>query len=763
MAPSLAAVLVATCAACYGSLLVVGAGDVPDAADLGWQVHSWNDIREWPQLLQKSVLAPGYNPAEQRLYVKIDPHYMPSLFCDSQLRDLPRGPTKKGCTVLSHDVPLPVVNNYSTTDDVLATIQQQLASRGSLNVSLALCFKSSPLGVCAASPSEEASDWLGLVDGLLNRAAALQARYPDGGFEVVLDGDATPGGSTAEALARKCLFSRWGQFPSTYVPGRDPDEALHSDAGPLASFTFLNPSASASELHTLIGQDFGRFGASGRPLTFWEPSDEPTIHDLASEYVNATAARMEGGFLFATNQDPVQQELYLASVGNGTGRAWHGQLLGAAPGTSPAGLQPHTALLRPSNRLFVCWQSNSTTSGPVWQYSVSTEQLDDPVVAGPLPQLSAAQTLPFDVAAIAAGENETVVLTSSNRTTVVVSVNDDTSKRGRMVFATSAPTTGLSTPATALATAVLAPVAAPSFFELGELLLSLWPGSVPSEHNGSKQLDGCRLQYDVTEIQSGESVGTGCALNVSDTSGSAAMEAIASISVALLSADSANATSGTGCPEESVAALFTTTDNATNIFAGGLCITLPPRSNSDPPPHVVAVAPMPALAKPATLIDVGVGSQIHTTGTAVQEIHGDGFCWNMEARNKAPVPRLCDVKPSSTTAVLTYNIAPSVDAWIAAVNGAGEADGHEVGQPRVDVFSSCHPHVLHGAFGLGHRPSAVFFQSPSTARAVSVVVHEAWQGPTSTKDPCLDCGAAIVHPAGSLILDAWSPGSNHIF
>ena len=194
----------------------------PSAADLGYQVHSWNDIREWPQLLRKTVLAKNRDAVAQRLFVKIDPHYMPTKFCDSQTRPIPRGKVKRGCLVLNHDTPITAVTNYSTVDDVLFVLEAHLNSSSqadsadltttsttiSMNVSLALCFKSAPFGVCDGLLTEAARDWLGLVDDLLARVTAVQERHPGSGLEIVLDGDGTPGGSTELARARTCLYDR---------------------------------------------------------------------------------------------------------------------------------------------------------------------------------------------------------------------------------------------------------------------------------------------------------------------------------------------------------------------------------------------------------------------------------------------------------------------------------------------------------------------------------------------------------------------------
>lgn len=49
-------------------------------------------------------------------------------------------------------------------------------------------------------------------------------------------------------------------------------------------------------------------------LQVWEPSDESVIQTMATTYLNSSAESMTFGVLLATNQDPVQQELYVSTT-----------------------------------------------------------------------------------------------------------------------------------------------------------------------------------------------------------------------------------------------------------------------------------------------------------------------------------------------------------------------------------------------------------------------------------------------------------------
>ena len=209
------------------------------------------------------------------------------------------------------------------------------------------------------------------------------------------------------------------------------------------------------------------------------------------------------------------------------------------------------------------------------------------------------------------------------------------------------------------------------------------------------------------------------------------------------------------------------------------------------------------------------------------ETHTDGFCWNMEARNKAPIPRVCDSTPKSTPGVMVYTVASSVGDWVDAVNTAGGAnkdddDDDDEAQP---FFSSCHETLLHGAFGLGEHPVSAVVRSPTNDRIVPIVVHEvrttardimtkmlcqqtkqrmnaraalSWllrcgdsparhsfnrccccrcccrccrgigcmlllQASDETDRESLACGVPSAQPQGTLVLDAWTFGSNHAF
>jgi hypothetical protein len=100
---------IAVCVAGFGkydvSIVGVGGrkGSVATAQSntISYQIHSWNDLNEWPQILKKRAT-----------HFKIDPHYADYAFCMSQKRLSPADP--RGCFVLNHDGPITTTQYNST-------------------------------------------------------------------------------------------------------------------------------------------------------------------------------------------------------------------------------------------------------------------------------------------------------------------------------------------------------------------------------------------------------------------------------------------------------------------------------------------------------------------------------------------------------------------------------------------------------------------------------------------------------------------------
>ena len=94
---------------------VAGTPDLPFTTPMGpvgFQAHSYNDLRIWPQLLRKGARA-----------IKIDPNFQASSFCAGQQR-MRNGTDPRGCFILNHNNPDASSSryDYNGTDDLLALL-----------------------------------------------------------------------------------------------------------------------------------------------------------------------------------------------------------------------------------------------------------------------------------------------------------------------------------------------------------------------------------------------------------------------------------------------------------------------------------------------------------------------------------------------------------------------------------------------------------------------------------------------------------------
>lgn len=166
---------------------------IPASSTVDYQLHSINDLREWPQFLLK-----GANR------FKIDPHYASPSLChhNGEVSD------PRGCLLLNHDIPV-AQEPYNSTKDLLS-----LLSTIETPLTIALCFKSAP-DYCQNTSSF--NNWISLIDEF--HAAASLSRYAH--IEFILDGDAKP---------INCLVGKWGPWNSVWIVNSSPEEALYSNA-----------------------------------------------------------------------------------------------------------------------------------------------------------------------------------------------------------------------------------------------------------------------------------------------------------------------------------------------------------------------------------------------------------------------------------------------------------------------------------------------------------------------------------------------------
>lgn len=198
--------------------LLLGLGIAVSESTISFQIHSFNDLREWPQVLSKGATL-----------FKVDPHYAAAEFCASQRYTNKSDP--RGCLLLTHDEPSASNSAYNSTDGLIELLQTPGFSHALRKHSfkIALCFKDAP-GTCGATQASR--NWIGLVDDLLNRFQEL-SQLNDWDLEIILDGDAAPKG---------CLAQRWRPLNSTFISSSDPPAAFSSNNASLGydRFQVLN-------------------------------------------------------------------------------------------------------------------------------------------------------------------------------------------------------------------------------------------------------------------------------------------------------------------------------------------------------------------------------------------------------------------------------------------------------------------------------------------------------------------------------------------
>jgi hypothetical protein len=181
------------------------------------QLHSFNDLREWPQVLAK--VARDATP----LMLKLDPQWVPPSVCATQQR-VRNATDPRGCLLLNHDSIVlskaPYRHTFNTTFDLLdVLVEPSLAQYFALNAAptvISLCFKGCGglLCPCDAAIEPATAAWLSLVDEFVATASALIKRAGLN-VEFVLDGNGNPGSAA-------CLAQRWRPWVSgTCVPSVD--------------------------------------------------------------------------------------------------------------------------------------------------------------------------------------------------------------------------------------------------------------------------------------------------------------------------------------------------------------------------------------------------------------------------------------------------------------------------------------------------------------------------------------------------------------
>ena len=285
------------------------------------QLHSYNDLRGWPQALSKASARVPALP----VLLKLDPQWLPSAACASQTR---AKPDARGCLVLNHDtVGASARKDLNTSDDVLAALASPalapFAGPAAAGLVISFCFKGCGGGACpcdgATHPPTAA--WLSLVDDFIAAAQALVAQQR---LRVVLDGAGNSG-------AAACLADRWRPLTSVYISGSDPAAAFSSNNATLGydRLATLNDDTALFPVAAALG--FGKFAAGPRPLVVWEPADQKTMLAMGAAAAAAPAVPA-AGLRFAINADVAQAAAYTAPLAGAVGTHTRPSRRGASRG-----------------------------------------------------------------------------------------------------------------------------------------------------------------------------------------------------------------------------------------------------------------------------------------------------------------------------------------------------------------------------------------------------------------------------------------------
>jgi hypothetical protein len=651
--------------------------DTPIGETIGFQVHSYNDLREWPQLFTK------WPPGAQPRYLKIDPNYQTQPFCQRVLNDS----DPRGCFPLNHDSPS-VDRKYFSLWDVLALLSSPAfapyVGPGSRGAHIALCWYSVP-GPCDGSPA--AADWLSLVDEFVANASSLIASRALN-LEFIMDGQGKP--------TKDCLMQRWRPWNSTYIQPSDPPAAFFSNNVSLAYDRFQVFNDMWKVLPMGAALDWGKFVNSRYPLLTWEPSEQHDINATAFVYFSRRIVH-EPGFLFAINSDPVMFELYSAPASQRATNLRPSNLLAASQAVT-AQLAVSCAS---SPALLVVYRRDDEPNALL--YDVLDAVSGAPYVASAPLSLAGGFNVSANLtAASAACSSDCLVLLQwSDGSFVVLSVVDSavTSSQGRLGSPRARHGQVCSFALKELAAGSFAESSAAGAGSLFSSSVAPTGGSIAAVafSNGTcvgVMLWSLALGAPQTDVL--------CVANDSISANAT------HVSVVLVDGDD-GATVFVSCATVAKT-LFAAAVAVSSDLSRLLCL-----SGAEPCAVALGVGDRLALSASAPTDDSGW----------VLGVAGDSYCFNCEPHNKRAAIAACDQTPSPTPWVLTYSLAP-VDVWVQRLTQG------------LPVSSCAADGSMHGAYDQGSAPDAeIFFDGPSGAVRVAAV-HRGLDPELETGNECGD-------------------------
>lgn len=282
-----------------------------------WQSHSYNDLRQYPQLLLKNT----------KLF-KVDIYFATDKVCSDALslninqnndekveivKDIDGTGIGKNinflgsnnilnieskspiCFVLTHDDPKEGVKYYKAQSIFEFVVDSRFTRYFQENETFwALCFKNVPQDVCSNS------SYINLVDKLYNDIMYVNNEFSLK-IEFILDG-----------LRDECFRKKWMNWIYAWI--HEPEEAMNSDDSVKGYDRFQIYNSPFDKISEDAKKGFGKFSKKdrkfkNRPLQVWEPQDQSEIISAAKLF---KSVENESGYAYSINIDPAMLQIYLA-------------------------------------------------------------------------------------------------------------------------------------------------------------------------------------------------------------------------------------------------------------------------------------------------------------------------------------------------------------------------------------------------------------------------------------------------------------------
>lgn len=688
------------------------------AGPVGIQIHSFNDLREFPALFGLKGIR----------YIKVDPHYLNALECVEQRRV--KGLSLGGCFVLNHNPPNRLLghwrDDYNTTEDLLSFLidpsnRKWFGKDYTLNmggtVYIALCWKSIPLDDPCSFIAKES--WVPLVDDFFQKANEAVASY-DLDVEFVMD----------SGVPNECHKDRWRPWVSTSSWSLEAFYSNNEEEG-YDRYQVLNPSwgsgKATSNTTRILGSgapcgDFaqcaalkwGKFAnaSSVHPFQVWEPSDQETIRLAIDTFIDANVTYAPG-LRFAINIDPAMFYVYSSGYGKGPGRNDVLRIGASLPQLTVLGSEDLVLFVvrsKESEALYrVASPSSAVSTGPFVKLENGDGNLD---------------FYPTSISASTILNTTTVVLASDSSGRGTIYTLDEQPRR-------LVPRANVNNPKTRMrlirGTRLVAALRVDDDDDTScamTMTISMLSANLTVEE-GSKSRPICVSGApNTTVVSPGSTIdrdNLSCDI-LGDTSASATHASVR----ALLAYAIGGVLYGTTVSlEAEISDDDRTAVSIRHVRVNGLNVT---NTTTSPIPIAFFVGSRPSVS----LLAAGVNEEVQAA-----LVVGDSFCWNNEVHNKDANVAVCSQIPTSTKGILTYAFG-RFDDFV-----------RNMQDPTRAILSACSETLAVGSYDQGSRP-VVSLYVKDTGNVGILAAHEGFNGDGDSTV----CGTPLPRQ-GDVVLDEW--------